>query len=94
MFSALTLLGLWRASQSFGSEECTGSVLLTLGCLGLVIHAHENQPMLALMAAQAWTLAGALGISRGKRGAGLVCGLGAGAAILAAGIDGALLCLP
>ena len=95
LFSALTLLGLWRASQSFGSEESApGSVLLTLGCLGLVIHAHENQPMLALMAAQAWTLAGALGISREKRGAGLVCGLGVGAAILAGGIDGALLCLP
>ena len=70
-------------------------MLLTLGCLGLVIHAHENQPMLA----RSWRprhghFAGALGISRGKRGAGLVCGLGAGAAILAAGIDGALLCLP
>lgn len=95
VFAALALFGLWQACRKLdGEDSAPASVLLTLGCLGLVIHAHENQPMLALMAAQAWTLAGAAGMSRGERSAGLVCGLGMGAAVLAAGVDGALLCMP
>lgn len=95
IFAATSLLGLWFASTRLdGEDSAPASVLLTLGCLGLVIHAHENQPMLALMAAQAWTLAGASAIARGERGAGVLTGLAAGAGILAAGIDGALLCLP
>ncbi len=95
VFAALALLGLWHACRRLdGEESAPASLLLTLGCLGLVIHAHENQPMLALMAAQAWALAGAAGIAKGVRGSGVLCGLGAGAAILAAGVDGALLCMP
>jgi len=67
--SAITLFALHRAARDFyGTEHGIAAGLLTIGSLGLVVHAHEAQPMLAVMMAMAITLAGIARLNGGKRG--------------------------
>ncbi|MCB1961381.1 MAG: hypothetical protein KDE68_12800 [Rhodocyclaceae bacterium] len=88
------LLSAAAARRMHGSHAGAAAVLLTLGTLGLVVHAHETQPLLALMTAQAVLFYGvALSASRPSAGA-LIAGLGAGLAFLAHGVSGALMCAP
>ncbi len=95
LFAALTLYWTARAAEKLhGREARTPAVLLTLGTLGLVIHAHETQPMLALIAMQALTLAGLAHLRSAPLAGALQASLGAALAFLAGGFAAALLTLP
>lgn len=95
LFTALAIFWIARAAaRLYGRPARTPAALLTLGTLGLVLHAHETQPMIALMAMQAMTLAGlSLVPSRPALGS-LQAGAGAALAFLAGGLPGILLTVP
>ncbi len=95
LFAALAMFWMSRAAtRLYGRHTRIPAVLLTLGTLGLVIHAHEMQPMVALMAMQAMTLAGlALVPTRPVKGS-LQAAAGVALAGLAGGPTGLLLTLP
>ena len=94
---AAALAALWisrAAARLYGRHTRAAAVLLTIGTLGLVVHVHENQPMITLMALQAMTLAGlALIPSQPLKGS-VQAGLGVALAFLTAGITGIFLTLP
>lgn len=95
LFTGLALLWIAQAADRlYGRHTRTPAVLLTLGTLGLVIHAHLTQPMLALMAMQALTLAGLARVATAPVSGGLQAALGVALAFLAAGTSGVLLTLP
>jgi 4-amino-4-deoxy-L-arabinose transferase-like glycosyltransferase len=85
-----------RLIQGDGLDNTSGNatVLLALSSMGLLIHAHEAQPMITLFAGTAGTLWG-LSIldDRPRRGMLLVGGF-IGAAFLAGGLPGLVLTLP
>lgn len=89
---------LWTLRQAalrlYGEEAAQAAILISLGSLGLLVHAHEAQPMMLLGACVCATLFG-LVLSRDEpvRGA-VVAGISAGAAFLTAGLAGAFLTLP
>ncbi|WP_323004304.1 hypothetical protein [Denitromonas sp.] len=77
-----------------GDRAHAPALLLIIATLGLVVHVHETQPMLAVMTAQAVTLWGmARSLKPGLRGA-LVAGLGVGLACLANGLSAVLMTAP
>lgn len=82
------------ASRLYGRHTRTAAALLTLGTLGLVVHAHEHQPMIALMTMQAMTLAGLALIPAQPLKGSLQAAAGLALAFLTAGPDGLLLTLP
>jgi len=86
LFTALTLASLWMASfELMGERVIRLSVLLLIGCLGLLIRAHE---MSADLAGLAGVTLGMYGIALGQRRervGGIVAGLGIAVAFLGAG---------
>ncbi len=95
LFTALAIFWITRAAtRLYGRETRTPAALLTLGTLGLVLHAHETQPMIALMAMQTLTLAGLSHIPTRPVLGGVQAGMGAALAFLAGGLPGVVLSLP
>lgn len=95
LFAAMALFWISRASWRLnGRHTRVAASLLTLGTLGLVVHAHEAQPFVALMAMQAMTLAGLARVASHPLKGSLQGALGAVLAFLAAGPSGLLLTLP
>jgi 4-amino-4-deoxy-L-arabinose transferase-like glycosyltransferase len=95
LWLGLLLAFLARAAwQFFGRETRQSAALLTLGTLGLVLHAHEIQPALALLGSVAITLSGLSELGRKPWAGAIEAGAGAGFAGLAAGLSGVLLSLP
>lgn len=92
LLMASALWALWRAAALMhGHQARNAVVLLTLGCLGLVVHVHETQPAIGLLAAQAcvlWMLVSP------HRFAMPLAGLAGAAAFLFAGLQGALTTWP
>ncbi len=91
-------LTLWLTANSarrlYGDHAHAAALLLSLGTLGLVVHAHETQPLLAVMFAQAVTYWGyAVAQRHAGRGA-LIAGLGVGLAFLANGVAAVVVTLP
>lgn len=94
-FAGLAIFWISRAAaRLYGKHTRTPAALLTLGTLGLVVHAHENQPMMALMAMQAMVLAGLALLPTQPLKGSLQAALGVALALLAAGPTGLLLTLP
>ena len=95
LFAGLAIFWVARAAaRLYGRDARTPAALLMLGTLGLVVHAHEHQPYMALIAMQAMTLAGlALIPTQPVKGA-LQAGAGVALAFLAAGPTGLVLTLP
>ncbi|MBL8447951.1 MAG: hypothetical protein JNJ44_11115 [Zoogloeaceae bacterium] len=86
-----TLFFLARAATAlFGRPTLSTVCLLALGTLGLVVHAHETQPILAILATSTLTLAALAKLPRSPRWAGLVAGAGLGLSFLAGGLAGAV----
>lgn len=84
-----------RAAQSlYGRPARTPAALLALSSLGLVLHAHETQPLLALFAMLALTLRGIALVPANALAGALLAGLGSGLAFLAGGLSGLVLSLP
>jgi 4-amino-4-deoxy-L-arabinose transferase-like glycosyltransferase len=95
LFTALTIFWIARASSRlYGRHTRTAAALLTLGTLGLVLHAHEMQPMIALIAMQAMTLAGLSLVPTRPVAGSVQAGMGAALAFLTAGLPGVLLTVP
>ncbi|MBL8438331.1 MAG: hypothetical protein JNM61_09045 [Zoogloeaceae bacterium] len=78
------------ASALFGRPTLSTVCLLALGTLGLVVHAHETQPILAVLATTSLTLAALAKLPKSPRGGGLVAGASGGLSFLAGGLAGAL----
>lgn len=92
LLAAAALWSLWRGTALIHGEQARHSaVLLTLGSLGLVVHVHEIQPALGLLAAQAWVLH-LLVLPRPW--ARPLAGVAAAAAALFAGLQGVLITWP
>ncbi|WP_041642439.1 hypothetical protein [Azoarcus olearius] len=95
LFTALAIYWIARAAERLhGRPARTPAAMLTLGSLGLVLHAHETQPMIALMAMLALVLAGLARVPREPLAGGLQAGAGAALAVLAGGLPGAILTIP
>lgn len=82
------------ATALFGRPTLSTVCLLTLGTLGLVIHAHETQPMLSLLATSSLTYAALAVLPRHPLASGLLAGLGCALSALAGGFAGLVLTLP
>lgn len=84
----------FAAYEIYGRDAATGTALLLLGSLGLLVHAHEMQPQVLVGAALACTFYGtALMPSRSMRGA-IFTGTGIGCAFLAGGLAGLVMTVP
>ncbi len=92
---AVTLYCLARCARRFyGGQADRAAVLLGIGLLGLLTHAHEFQPQLALLACSAASFVGfAEFLDHPRRGA-LIAGVAIGLAFLAAGLPALTLLMP
>lgn len=84
---ALALVGLYYAGRElYGTDSAAASPMLLAGCAGLLIHAHDAQPMLIALAAYAGGLGALATIGRKPRLTGVFYGLALAACLLGAGI--------
>lgn len=94
-FVALAVFWVAQAAESlYGRPVRTPAALLALGALGLVLHAHETQPLLAVFAMLALTLHGLADLPHRPLAGSLKAGLGSGLAFIAGGFGGLLITLP
>lgn len=86
------LLALWwvrlAARELYGRTEGDLSMLALLGCMGLMWHAHETAPDMAMLAGLAGAYYGLAIAHRALLKGGIVFGLGCGLAFLAKGLFG------
>ena len=95
VFTALTVYWVARTAEHlYGRPARTPAALLTLGSLGLVLHSHETQPLLALMAMIALVLNGISRMPERPLAGSLQAGLGCALAMLAGGLPGMLFTVP
>lgn len=87
VFMAATLGAMaLTALELMGERALRMAVLLLIGCLGLLIRAHEMSSDVAALAGIAWALYGLALVARRPRVGGAVLGLGIGVAFLADGL--------
>jgi 4-amino-4-deoxy-L-arabinose transferase-like glycosyltransferase len=85
---ALALTGLYYAGRElYGQESAAASPLLLAGSAGLLLHAHDAQPMLIALAAYAGGLGSLAALGRKPRLSGTFYGLSLGGCLLGAGIS-------
>ena len=95
LYAVLCIFWIMRsAEQLFGRQIRLIAALLTLGCLGLVVHAHEHQPLIAVMAMQSLVLAGLARLVERPISGALMAACGTALAFLAGGIPALLITLP
>ena len=82
------------ARRLYGDKAFTPAILLGMGSLGLVVHAHETQPILAQLAGMALCYAGLGELAERPYRGGIQAGIGSGMAFLASGLSGAVLTVP
>lgn len=83
----LTLVGLYYAARElYGTDSAAASPMLLAGCAGLLIHAHDAQPMLIALAAYAGALGALATIGRKPWLTGIFYGLSLAICLLGAGI--------
>ncbi|WP_227814171.1 ArnT family glycosyltransferase [Nitrogeniibacter aestuarii] len=82
------------ARRLHGDPARPSAFLLLLGTLGLVVHAHETQPLLAVMATQALTFWGVAYTTRRPLAGAVAAGLGVGLAFLANGVQAVIFVAP
>jgi 4-amino-4-deoxy-L-arabinose transferase-like glycosyltransferase len=84
---ALALVGVYYAGRElYGKESAAASPLLLAGCAGLLMHAHDAQPMLIAVAAYGGGLAALAALGRRPGLAGSFYGLSIAACLLGTGI--------
>lgn len=94
-FVALAIYFVARTAEALhGRPARTPAALLALGALGLVLHAHETQPLLAVFAMLALTLQGLAEVPQRPLTGALKAGLGSALAFLAGGLGGLLITAP
>lgn len=95
VFTAATLYWTGLAARRlYGDKAFTPAILLGMGSLGLVVHAHETQPILAQLAGMALCYAGLGELAEKPYRGGIQAGIGTGMAFLASGLSGLVLTLP
>ena len=83
----LALVGIYYAGRElYGQESAAASPLLLAGCVGLLIHAHDAQPMLIALAAYGGAIGALAALTRRPWRAGIFYGLAVAACLLGAGI--------
>lgn len=82
------------AQALHGREMRRIAVLLLLGCLGLMVHIHETQPAIAVLACQGLTAWGSARFATEPRQGGGLAGLGVGLGFLAGGMPVLALTVP
>ena len=83
----LALMGLYYAGRElYGQDSAAASPLLLAGCAGLLLHAHDAQPMLIGLAAYSGALGGLAAIGRKPRLTGIYYGLAVAGCLLGTGI--------
>jgi 4-amino-4-deoxy-L-arabinose transferase-like glycosyltransferase len=90
LFVGVAFMLIYRAARRWSDPELSrttacGAFLVLLGCIGLLVHAHEALPELASLAAMCGALAALPFAARAPAGAGAVFGLALGLGFLAAG---------
>lgn len=87
IFSALTLLMLGLAARElYGRDRALAAPLALAGCIGLLVHSHETQPLLAVLAAQSAALWGLALHGRRPVAGSSIYGLALAASVLAGGL--------
>ncbi|MDR2188845.1 MAG: glycosyltransferase family 39 protein [Azonexus sp.] len=87
----LALVGLYYAGRElYGQDSAAASPLLLAGCLGLILHAHDAQPMLIAVAAYSGAIGALAACGRRPRLAGLFYGLAVAGCFLGTGIAATL----
>lgn len=83
----LTLMGLYYAAREiYGQDSAAASPLLLAGCAGLILHAHDAQPMLIGLAAYSGALGALAAMGRRPRLTGVFYGIAVAGCLLGAGI--------
>jgi len=83
---ALALVGIYYAGRELhGRESAAASPLLLAGSVGLLIHAHDAQPMLVAVAAYCGAIGALAALGRRPRLAGVFYGLAVAACLLGTG---------
>ena len=86
LFGGAFLALLATASRRLhGPEAGSSAILISIGCLGLLVPIHDMQPMIALLAASAACYAGLALLPDKPLAGGIQAGLGLGLGFLAAG---------
>lgn len=93
LFATVVLLR-FAAYEIYGRDAATGTALLLLGSLGLLIPAHEMQPQILAAACLASTLYGLALLPRLPIRGAWFAGMGAGFGLLSGGLVGLALNLP
>ena len=87
LYAALMVACLVGATRRFiGAEAARGAALVAIGCLGLLVHAHESQPAIAFLAAAAGLYYGLALLPLRPLLGGAVAGGALGIGFLAAGL--------
>jgi len=76
--------------ELYGRLEATGAVLALLGCLGLLVHAHETLGEISMLAGQALAWYGIAVLRRAPYRGGWLLGLGLAIAVLSKGLPAAI----
>lgn len=74
------------ARRLIGQEAADGAALVAIGCLGLLVHAHETQPAIAFLAAAAALYYGLALLPQHALRGGAIAGAALGLGFLAAGL--------
>ncbi|MEN9478902.1 MAG: hypothetical protein RLZZ298_297 [Pseudomonadota bacterium] len=83
----LTLMGLYYAAREiYGQDSAAASPLLLAGCAGLILHAHDAQPMLIGLAAYSGALGALAAMGRRPRLTGVFYGIAVAGCLLGTGI--------
>lgn len=82
------------ARDLYGRESASAAALLLIGSLGLLIHAHEMQPMITLAAALSGVLYGLVRMREHDRHGALITGVATGCSFLAGGLVGLVASVP
>ena len=87
LFAGIMLICLTGATRRLiGEEAARGAALVTIGCLGLLVHVHDMQPAIAFLAASAALYYGLALLPLHPLRGGAIAGAGLGLAFLAAGL--------
>ena len=87
LWVALALTGLYYTGRElYGQDNAAASPMLLAGCMGLLFHAHDAQPILIALAAYTGGLGALAAIGRKPRLTGIFYGLAIAACLLGSGI--------
>lgn len=87
LWVTLALMGLYYAGRElYGQDSAAASPLLLAGCAGLLLHAHDAQPMLIALAAYGGGLGALAAIGRKPRLTGIYYGIAVAGCLLGTGI--------